>query len=312
MAPQNTENPIAGTAASRPLKPVFGQTQQRRRLSLFAAFAVILAVFFTASLVTWGRFAAAKERNTYLLLIPAITAYLIASKRREIDAEYRASIPHAVVAAVVGIVALAGIRAVVEPFDRLSLQILAFLSFLLSGAFVFVGANVLRRIAFPIGLLIFAVPVPSFVSDWIEILLQHASAEAAYWLMSLIGMPMVRDGVYFRFPNISIQVAQECSGYNSTFALFMVSVVAAYLFLKSPGKRVFLCLAVIPLAIFRNGVRVTTIAALCVYVDPSMIDSYIHHHGGPIFFALSLIPFFLLLWGLRKLELRQDRKQAKS
>jgi hypothetical protein len=33
-----------------------------------------------------------------------------------------------------------------------------------------------------------------------------------------------------------------------------------------------------------------------------MIDSVIHHRGGPIFFALSLIPLFLLLIWLRRSE----------
>lgn len=33
-----------------------------------------------------------------------------------------------------------------------------------------------------------------------------------------------------------------------------------------------------------------------------MIDSSIHHRGGPIFFALSLIPLFLLLVWLRRQE----------
>jgi hypothetical protein len=31
-----------------------------------------------------------------------------------------------------------------------------------------------------------------------------------------------------------------------------------------------------------------------------MIDSPIHHKGGPLFFALSLIPLYLLLWWLRR------------
>jgi hypothetical protein len=31
-----------------------------------------------------------------------------------------------------------------------------------------------------------------------------------------------------------------------------------------------------------------------------MINSYIHHHGGPIFFTLSLVPFFLLLYLLSR------------
>jgi len=43
-----------------------------------------------------------------------------------------------------------------------------------------------------------------------------------------------------------------------------------------------------------------------VHVSPDMIDSFIHHHGGPIFFTLSLIPFFLLLF----LLVRSERKSV--
>jgi exosortase/archaeosortase family protein len=63
---------------------------------------------------------------------------------------------------------------------------------------------------------------------------------------------------------------------------------------------VVLCLAVIPLALLRNGFRVFVIGELCVHVGPQMINSPIHHHGGPLFFVLSLPPFFLLLYFLRK------------
>jgi exosortase/archaeosortase family protein len=118
---------------------------------------------------------------------------------------------------------------------------------------------------------------------------------------------MIREGINFRLPNLYIQVAQECSGYNSSFSLFMVSTVASYMFLKSPTRRIILSLAVIPLAIIRNGFRVTTLAALCVYDDPKWIDSNLHHKGGPLFFALSLIPFFILLWVLRRPETRGHR-----
>ena len=52
---------------------------------------------------------------------------------------------------------------------------------------------------------------------------------------------------------------------------------------------------------------VFTIGQLCVSVGPHMIDSVIHHRGGPIFFALSLIPFFILVYFLVK----SDRSKAK-
>jgi exosortase/archaeosortase family protein len=84
--------------------------------------------------------------------------------------------------------------------------------------------------------------------------------------------------------------------------LLIVSLVAGRLFLRSPWKRTVLALAIIPLALLRNGFRVFVIGELCTHVGPEMINSPIHHRGGPLFFALSLIPFFLLLFYLRKSE----------
>jgi exosortase/archaeosortase family protein len=59
---------------------------------------------------------------------------------------------------------------------------------------------------------------------------------------------------------------------------------------------------VIPLAIVRNAFRILVIGLLCVHVGPQMIDSIIHRRGGPLFFALSLGPLFLLLVWLRRQE----------
>jgi exosortase/archaeosortase family protein len=84
--------------------------------------------------------------------------------------------------------------------------------------------------------------------------------------------------------------------------LLMTSLLAGNMFLKSNGSRLVLALFVVPLAIMRNGFRIFVIGELCVHVGPQMIDSPIHHHGGPIFFALSLVPFFALLLYLRKKE----------
>jgi exosortase C (VPDSG-CTERM-specific) len=280
----------------------------RRPFVGLAVYSVVLCILFSGVLLDWTRFAISKERNTYLLLVPVVAAYLIRTTRRQHAAAKPArSLVPAIVAFAFGLVALGCQSMAAHPLDRLSVQLFALLSFLLAGAFTFLGSKVLRQHVLPISFLLFAVPVPTVFSEQIEIFLQYTSAEAAYWLMSLVGIPMIREGINFRLPNIYIQVAQECSGYNSSFCLFMVSVVAGYLFLNSPVKRAILSFAVIPLAILRNGFRVTTLSALCVYVDPGWIDSDLHHKGGPIFFALSLIPFFLLLWALRKSEIAKDR-----
>jgi exosortase/archaeosortase family protein len=73
--------------------------------------------------------------------------------------------------------------------------------------------------------------------------------------------------------------------------------------LHSGWKRILLIIVVVPLAILRNGFRVFVVGELCVRISHEMINSPIHRHGGPLFFALSLVPFFALLLFLRKSEL---------
>ena len=114
----------------------------------------------------------------------------------------------------------------------------------------------------------------------------------------------MRQGTVFELPGIVLQVAQECSGIRSSWVLFITSLLASHLFLRTRWRKIVLVAFVIPLGILRNGFRILVIGLLCVHVGPYMIDSPIHHQGGPLFFALSLVPLFLLLWWLRRQEQR--------
>jgi len=55
---------------------------------------------------------------------------------------------------------------------------------------------------------------------------------------------------------------------------------------------------------------VLVIGMLCVRIGPAMIHSVIHRRGGPLFFALSLIPLFLLIWWLRRGETTADHCES--
>jgi exosortase C (VPDSG-CTERM-specific) len=169
------------------------------------------------------------------------------------------------------------------------------------------GRKLSRAIAFPIGLLVFMIPFPEFVRHGIEAFLQHGSAAVADGLFKLSGMPVYQDGLMFRLPGFNLEVAPECSGIRSSLVLFIMSLLTGYLFLRKPWNRTMLALAVIPLALLRNGFRIFVIGQLCVRVGPEMINSPVHRHGGPLFFILALLPLFLLLVFLRKSE-RANKK----
>jgi exosortase C (VPDSG-CTERM-specific) len=177
---------------------------------------------------------------------------------------------------------------------------------------VTLGQERVRALTFPFAFLIFMVPLPTGATHWIEYFFQHQSANASSLLFQITGTPVLRDGQLFRLPGISIMVAEECSGIRSSMVLFITCLLAGHLFLRSAWTRGVLALAVIPLGILRNAFRIFTISMLCVHVDPKMIDSPIHRRGGPVFFLISLVPLFLILWLCRRWEARKNPTGGKQ
>ena len=269
-----------------------------------ACFAIVLLAAFARPLLALVNYAAGSELYSYILLVPFVSAYLLYLRRDQLPKKYVADLPLAIVslAAGLGIVAFTYSSIGLAPADNghLVLLTLSFLCFLAAGGFFFLGRDWMRAAAFPLAYLIFMIPMPDAMADALESASKYASAEVANVLFQLSGTPFLRAGLIFQLPNITIEVAQECSGIRSSWVLLMTSILAANLFLNTRWRRFALVAFVIPLAILRNGFRILVVALLCVNVGPQMIHSLIHRRGGPLFFTLSLIPFFLVLWWLRK------------
>jgi exosortase C (VPDSG-CTERM-specific) len=266
-----------------------------------------LVLCFSLPLYKWAQFALQSGLYSYALLVPFVSLYLLGLGRKQpLPSSVAPSKAVAVVLIGSGLTALGYYLLVIlsggkfAPQNSTALTTLSFV-LLASGLCAWwMPPGRFRQSIFPLGFLFFMVPFPLPMEHGIESFLQHGSVPPAYWLFRLAGTTLFREGLVFQLPGITLQVAPECSGIRSTIVLFMVSLLAGHLFLRSPWKRVILSVAVIPLALVRNGFRIFTIGQLCVSVGPHMIDSPIHHRGGPIFFALSLIPFFALVYLLVK------------
>jgi exosortase C (VPDSG-CTERM-specific) len=280
---------------------------QRSRVGGCAGFLVLLTLLFIRTLTKLMLYAAHSDLYSHILLVPFISAYLLYIKRERLSAAYRSSIAGTVMLGGIGIVALAariGWRGNLSVNDGLALIALAFVSFVAGGGFLFLGSKWMAAKAFPVAFLIFMIPLPDAAVNWLERASMLASADAAALYFDIAGIPMVRQGTVFELPRIVLRVGQECSGIHSSWVLFIASLLASHLFLRTRWRRILLVAFVVPLGILRNGFRILVIGLLCVYVGPHMIESPIHRQGGPLFFALSLVPLFLLVWWLRRQEQR--------
>jgi exosortase C (VPDSG-CTERM-specific) len=275
-----------------------------------------LIIAFILPLYRLAVFSVGSELYSHILLIPVVSVYLAWQYRNNLPAP---AAPDRLLAAIAALAGLLGLAAMWSPGaswsggppeDSLALTTATFLAFVFGSAAWFLGRPMVRALVFPLAFLLFMIPLPVPVVNEVEFFLQHGSAAAARLMFSAIGSTYFYYDLHFQLPGINLLVAPECSGIHSSLALLIVSLVAGRFFLKSSGARAVLALAVIPLGLLRNGVRIVTIGELCVRIGPHMIDSYIHHHGGPIFFALSLIPFSLIMYLVVRWDRRSRRTQS--
>lgn len=269
------------------------------------AWVCVATLVFVKPLIALFAHAATSELLSYVPLVPIVALFLLYVRRGSLVVARQSSVGWAVALGLVS--AAAAVASIVladrvSANDRLVLTTLAYVAMVLGGGFLCLGARWMAAATFPVSFLLFLIPPPDAVVRVLEAASVLGSAEVSAWLFRLTGTPLVREGTVFIMPGIALEIARECSGINSSWVLFIVSLVASNLFLTRTWSRVVLIAVVVPLAIIRNSVRILTIGLLCVHVGPHMVNSYIHRSGGPVFFALSLVPLFLVLLWLRRAE----------
>jgi len=288
-----------------------GLGRPQRPWMRFSIFAGAWIALFSLVLIPLIRFSLGSELESYIPLIPFISLYLLVTKKHGEMTGHGTTDPRRSVAAGFGIVAvvLLGVQVVLVSggwiegeASALALPVVSFVTGLLGGAVFCFGWLAFRSALFPWLFLYFMIPIPEPVAHGMRVALQQGSAEAASLMFALTGTSVFREGLSFHLPGLLIQVAEECSGIHSTLVLVITSLVAGHLFLRKHWTRMLLVAVVIPLGLVRNGFRIVSISLLTIHVDPRIIDSPLHHRGGPVYFVLSLGVLAVILWVLRRTE----------
>jgi exosortase len=242
---------------------------------------------------------------THIVLIPLVSAYLVFTRRREIFAEIGfAFVPCGAVAGL-GLLLLVVAAILGSGWGKNDYYALVACSTVLIVIGAFIGLFGLRAFGaarFPLLFLAFMVPLPTVVEYWVIRVLQLGSAEVVGVLFPLSGVPVLRDGCVFQLPGIAIEVAPQCSGIRSSLSLVITCVLAGHMFLKTTWKKIVLVLVVIPITMFKNGIRIVSLSLLGVYVDRGFLTSSLHTDGGFLFFILALLLMAPILFVLRKSE----------
>lgn len=252
--------------------------------------------------------------GSYVILIPIFSGYLIWSHRCRIFDDSR--IPTKPISVIFLLVALAVSLSTQRlhlrsDFEADPWRILAAILLIQLGFLCCYGARTFRRALFPMLLLFAAIPIPTTVADMLIGFLQSSSAALCYLLFSALGIPVLREGVVLSIPGVTIEVAKECSGINSSVALLLTVLFIACENLASSWRRTALVLFVVPLSILKNVVRIVTLTLLAVFVDRGFLTGKLHQRGGVVFYIVSLAALYPVFVYLRRSE-REKTEDSQS
>lgn len=162
--------------------------------------------------------------------------------------------------------------------------------FLISGAVLYwFGWEILKGVALPLGYLLFMVPVPAIIYDYIAFPLKLLITKYSVWSLKLMGVVVWCEGNIIMFPQTVLEVADACSGIRSLLSLLALSVALAVFSQRTLLKRFLLIVAAIPIAIVTNMFRVIATGFLAQYYGAAAAEGFFHEFAGMAVFVLAML-----------------------
>ena len=248
------------------------------------------------------------ELYSYIPLVFVTCCYLVVNGRRKIFDDPVWSFGHGVPVLVLGLAAGAAgheYAALLSQDDYLCVMGFSFWLFLMGTFILFFGLRTFRKAIFPLGLLLLTIPMPDLLLDAIVGFLQTASFAVTGLIFNALGFFPLEEGFAFKFPEITIEVAKQCSGIRSSMALVILSLLCGHLFLRWNLNRIVLVVFAVLIAIFKNGVRIVGLTLGAIYVDPRILSGALHKSGGVPVFILGFAMLSIIVLVMRKLERRK-------
>jgi exosortase len=170
----------------------------------------------------------------------------------------------------------------------------------------FAGWPVSKTLFAPWLVLFLMIPLPVIVFNQIAFPLQTLASHLASSVLTIMHVPVVREGNVISLPSITLNVVEACSGIRSLMSLATLALMYGLLAERRNWMRVLLVLFAIPAAVGANALRIVGAALLGEYAGAQYADGFFHAFSGWLIFVLTMG----LLVGLHAAGTRMVRRDA--
>lgn len=254
---------------------------QIRAITLIAAaMACAVAVSYGEPVLEAVRRWGSQEEYSHGFLIPAISAWLLWTRREAIIASLgKPSWSGLLVGALAGGIHIIGELSALFALSQIAMILALF------GAALCLGGTALLRVTFvPIAFLTFAIPLPYFLDSALSWRLQLLSSQLGVTFIRLIDVPVYLEGNVIDLGNYKLQVVDACSGLRYLYPLMSLGFIVAWLYNGAMWQRAMLLLSPIPIAIVMNSVRLLVVALLVNQWGPEQAKGPMHLFEGWVVF----------------------------
>jgi exosortase len=143
-----------------------------------------------------------------------------------------------------------------------------------------------RTLFAPLALLMIAIPLPMVVVTHLTLPLQLIASDVAAEVLDGAGVFVVQEGNLLILKNLTLEVAEACSGLRSLVSLLTVAAVCAAVLSLKPARTLLLIAAAVPIAVIGNGFRVAATGFLVTWFGPGAARGLVHDLTG---FAAFLV-----------------------
>lgn len=147
------------------------------------------------------------------------------------------------------------------------------------------GVRRTRKLALPLVLALFMLPVPYTFAD--ETLLRGWTVTGSTSVLRAVGFSVFRDHTVLVFPQFSLDVTHACSGFSALYAGAFASVTLAA-FAQPWWRKALLFLAIYPTALAANIVRVAILVVLVQEYGLGVLATDLHPLSGVVVFGIIL------------------------
>lgn len=156
------------------------------------------------------------------------------------------------------------------------------------------GWEIFKILLAPLCYLLLMVPIPYIIYDAAAFPLKLLVTKVSVLSMKALGIVVWQEGNILMFPNITLEVADACSGLRSIISLLALGVAYAFVLHPKTRDRVILILSTLPIAVFTNCLRVIATGILAQYFGSAAAEGFFHEFAGLFVFGAAVVMFVAL------------------